>query len=252
MAGEVCICRFFAGGGLHLLNVQIIQNRRLQSAEAEIVRAILNVRPRKSNRVRIALLCKGVHLRTAGVAEADGAGNLVIRLPRSVVVSAADDAVRSVVLHHDDVGVPAGHNKAQKRRLQVGMGNVIGRHMPLDVMHADEGLGRGKCNRLRLRNAHKQRPDQAGAVRNRDGVHIRKGHLRCGQSLGNHGIDLLDVLSRGNLRHHTAVERVQRNLRRDHVGENLAPVLYNSRCGLIARGFDCQNVSTFHIVTRIA
>ena len=61
------------------------------------------------------------------------------------------------------------------------------------------------------------------------------------QGLCDYLIDFFDVLAGGNLRHDPSIQRVQRNLRGDDVGADIAPVYHHCCRCLIAGAFNCQN-----------
>ena len=55
--------------------------------------------------------------------------------------------------------------------------------MPLDVMHAHEGLVRRSADRFRERRAHQKRTGKAGACRNADLVDVIQSYPRFFQRM---------------------------------------------------------------------
>ena len=112
-------------------------------------------------------------------------------------------------------------------------------------MHGNErhvqriGRGLGKVQ------PHEHRADETRRVGRGHGVDA--GFLNAGlfeRLVGQRG-DGLDVLTRRDLRHDAAVERVQVCLRRDGVGEHFATVFDNGNGGLVAGGFKSEDLHAF-------
>ena len=82
----------------------------------------------------ISLLCRLVNLRSARISESDRAGHLVKGLSGRVVHGASDDLKLAVILYDHQVGMSAGHDQADKRRLQIRMLDKVRGNMSLDVM----------------------------------------------------------------------------------------------------------------------
>ena len=86
-----------------------------------------------------------------------------------------------------------------------------------------------------------QRPDQAWALRYRDGVHFLETQIGFLQSAAQHRLDQLQVLPRSDLRNDSAKASVQLGLRGDDVRAEVAGVVEERRGGLVAGGLDRQN-----------
>ena len=95
-----------------------------------------------------------VHLRAAGIAQAHGACHLVEGLAGRVVPGASDDLKLAVIFHNHQMGVPARHDQADKRRLQIGIFYKVCRNVPLNMVHAHQGLLRRVGDGLGLRHTH--------------------------------------------------------------------------------------------------
>ena len=193
---------------LHLAGIQVIQHCRLQSAEAEIIFVFRYLRSRERNRIGISLLRQTVNFRAARISESDRARHLVKCLARRVISGSSDDLILPVILHHDKMRVSAGCHKAHKRRLQLLMFDIICADMSADMMHTNQRKSGRKADCLRLRYTDQQCADQSGAVGDGDGCNIPQRQLRLRKRLFNHLINLFDVLSGCNFRHHSAVLRM--------------------------------------------
>ena len=71
---------------------------------------------------------------------------------------------------------------------------------------------------------------------------VREVEPRIGHRLRDHGADVLDVMARGQLRHHAAERGVDGRLRRDDARED-ASAVFDDRCrGLVAGGLDGEKL----------
>ena len=112
-------------------------------------------------------------------------------------------------------------------------------------MHRNERHAQRVGDGLGEAQPHQHRADQARRVGDRHRVDVPLRHARVRERLVRQRGDGLDVLARGDLRHHAAVERVHIRLRRDGVREHAPPVLDDRHRGLVAGGFKSQY---FHLI----
>ena len=187
---------------------------------------------------RVSALRRAVKGRTAGVWHAEQPRDLVKALPCRVVARTAENAQLRIVLDIDEHGVPAGDDKAQKRRLQVRVGQIVGRDMALDVVDRNERHIERQCSRLGKIHADEQRADKAGRIGHGDGVQLAARQAGVLQRLLGKTVDGLNMLARGDLRHNAAVFAVQRHLRGDAVRQDASSVLHNGDGGLVAGGLN--------------
>ena len=103
------------------------------------------------------------------------------------------------------------------------------------AVHERDGLGH--------LHAHEQRAHEAGPLGHRHRVQVGVAEPRLRHGPRDHRADVLDVVSRRQLRHHAAVRRVDLGLRGDHVGEDAAAVLHHRRRRLVAGRLDGQHAS---------
>ena len=129
-----CYIRLFDLNLFHSASIQIIQYRRLQSTETEIIDAVRNLCTRKSDRIRIALMRYLLNLRSTRITKSDRTCDLVESLTCRIVPRSSKDLIHTIILHLDKMGVSTGYDKTQKRRLKLRILNIIGTDMSLDMM----------------------------------------------------------------------------------------------------------------------
>ena len=95
--------------------------------------------------------------------------------------------------------------------------------MPLGGGHADE-----------------QRADQPRALRDRDERDVVERRAGPRERVVDHGVDELQVMARGDLRH-DAAERVVHALRGDDVGQHLARGRHHRRARVVAGGLERED-----------
>ena len=78
--------------------------------------------------------------------------------------------------------------------------------------------------------------DEARRIGDGHGVDVRPAEVRPVQGLVGQGVDGLDVLPGGDLRHDAAIFPVERHLGGDAVRKDLPPVPHHCDGGLIAGG----------------
>ena len=74
----------------------------------------------------------------------------------------------------------ARDEQGDKRRGELRILHRRREQVPLEVIHADETSAAGVRQRLRVHDAHQQRPDESGSLRDGDGVHRAPRHARFG------------------------------------------------------------------------
>jgi len=198
-------------GRLRLVLAQVVQQGRLQAAEAEV--EALRQAARKGHRRRLATRRQQVELATAGVGQAQQTGALVEGLAGGVVERAPDDAELHSLLDHRQQRVAAARRQTDERRLDAQ--RVAGRQMALQVVDRRERQTPRVGNGLRGGEAHEQGADQARTGRDRDALEVVPGRPGLGEGVG-HGADQqLGVAPRGDLGHDPAEGGVELVLRRD-------------------------------------
>ena len=123
----------------------------------------------------VAAARRAVERRSAGIGHPEQPRDLVKALARRVVARRAENVQIGIIADVDDHRVPAGDDEAEKRRLQIGIGNVIGGDMAADMMHGDQRhVQRQRCGLWR--NSRRRAARRSGrAHRSR-----RRRRCRCG------------------------------------------------------------------------
>ncbi len=124
--------------------------------------------------------------------------------------------------------------------------------MAADVVHRDQrhaqrrGAGLGKVD------PHQHRADEAGGIGHGDGVDVL--FLDPGRLDGAPGQDgdSLHMAAGGDLRHDAAVDRVQRRLGEDLIGEHLPAVLDDGDGGLVTGGFKGKYFQSEYLCQKIS
>ena len=141
----------------------------------------------------------------------------------------------------------AARHEAEVGRLDRVVAERAGHHVPVQVVHRHERQPARGGERLRGRDADEQRADQPGSARDRDLLDVVEPRAGPLERVGGHRVDQLQVVARGDLRHHAAVARVQQPLRGDHVREDPAVVADDRGAGVVAARLDGED----HAVVRL-
>ncbi len=153
-----------------------------------------------------------VELGTARIAEAEQAGALVEGLAGGVVDGRTEHGVPAALANVEEQRVPSACEQAEERRLErVGL-EVEGRDVAVQVVDRNERQPARPGDRLRRGDADEERADQAGPLRDRDGVEgveVDSGRV---QRLPYDRGDELEMPARGHLGHDPAEARVQLSL----------------------------------------
>ena len=110
-----------------------------------------------------------------------------------------------IALHIDDLGMTAAGDERHEWRFQCGVLDIVRADMSQQVMHADQRNIFGESHRLGGRHADQQRADQSRSVGDADQIDLCKAHACLVQRLLQHTVDVFEMVSGGDLRHHTAV-----------------------------------------------
>jgi hypothetical protein len=123
---------------------------------------------------------------------------------------------------------------------------------PEAIRHVNGGsIGPGGGQRLRGRDADQQGADQAGALRDGHELGVVERRARALERVVDDGVDQLEVVARGDLRHHAAEPSVHA-LRGDDVGPHLAVEADDGGAGVVAGRLDRQDhagAAVRHMIT---
>ena len=111
----------------------------------------------------------------------------------------------------------------------------------LHVVHADRRDAPGEGQGLGAGGAHQQGADQTGTGGVGDGLDLRNLGARLAQHLADQWQHALDVVARGQLRHHAAVDAMQVDLAEQGIGQQAALTVVEGDTGFVAGGFQAQH-----------
>ena len=234
-----------------LFNVE--RHRRLKARERETVVSPAIERAREVDRFGITRLGKLRDDGATGIAQAQRLGHLVEGLAHGVVERLAEHLVVTPRLDVNKHGMTTRDEREDKRRLEVGLRQQVGKQVPLQMVDAHERLVGGIGKALGKGDAHDQGTHQARALRHTHGGKLAGGNGSALKAKRCRGIlerrihdayDDLNVLARGNLGHYAAKAGVEINLRRHLVGQHVAVRIDNRHRRLIARALDGKHQTT--------
>jgi len=158
-----------------------------------------------------------------------------------------------VVRLSNDIASYRSHLERKEGRFDGVRLEVEGGHMALEVVDRHERQAARERQRLRGREAHQERADQAGPLGHGHRLEVVEPDARVGQRTFHGRHDQLQVPARGHLGHDTAVRRVQGGLRGNDVREDGAAPRHDRRGGLIARRLDPEDhtggSASFHMMS---
>ena len=136
----------------------------------------------------------------------------------------------------------AADQQREVRRLELGIREPRAVHVAGEVGDADDRQAAGERGARRVHRADDQAARQARSPGDGHGIDRvpAAGHRR--ERRVDHGGEPLEVCARRELGNHPAVHRMQGDLRRHHRGADLAAVGEHRRRGLVAGGFDGEEI----------
>jgi hypothetical protein len=146
----------------------------------------------------------------------------------------------------------ARHDKDDRRKRDVPVLQKYRFDMSRKVMNGHDRFAQAGGHRLRKRHADKQRTDQAGPLRHRQGIDVVPRRLRIGQGAIDDTADIAHVLARRNLGYHPAPFAMDVDLGRDDIGPRgprarfVARGRYHGGGCLITRCLDTEDVHGAH------
>ena len=213
-------------------------DRRLQPAEAEIEARPVEHGARELEYARAAVLGQGRQRGPARIAEAEQLRRLVEGLARGVVLGLPQDPVAPDALHLDQEGMAARHLQRHEREVRRARLEGGRQQVALQVVNADDRHAPGVAERAREAGADQQGPDETRSRRIGNAVNGLRLDAGLGQGRLDHRQEALDVLARGELRHHPAVAAVQLDLAEDAIRHEAFFAVVERNRRLVAGGFD--------------
>ena len=236
-----------AADGLPLLLglVDEVEGGGLETAEGEVQVVSLDGGAGEGEGLGVALVSQLVQSGTAGVGHTDDAADLIEGLAAGVIAGGTDLGEGGVVLHHVEGGMAARDHHGQEGGLQVGLLEVGGGHVAVDVVDGDQGDTIGVGQGLGEVDPHQKSADEAGMGGDSHRTHVGEGDARPVQSfLGDTG-DGLNVGTAGDLGDHAAVETVGLDLGGHDIGPDGAEAVghfHYGGGGLVAGAFHAEYV----------
>ena len=138
--------------------------------------------------------------------------------------------------------MPARREQAQERRLHRLRLEVRRGDVALQVIDRRERQPPRGGQPLGGRDADEQRADEPGPLRDRDELDVVEPHAGAGERVVDDGVDELEVMARGDLRHHAAVAVVDA-LRGDDVRADLPRRRDDGRAGVVAARLEREDQS---------
>ncbi|MNZ97186.1 hypothetical protein D3C78_1164120 [compost metagenome] len=136
--------------------------------------------------------------------------------------------------------MPAGHQQGDERKLRRTLLEHRRQQVPFHMVHADRRHAPGQRQGLGAGGADQQRADQPrpGGI----GHRVDIGETAAGflQHLANQRQHALDVVARGQLGHHAAIDPVQVDLTEQGVGQQAALAVVQGDAGFVAGSFQAQ------------
>ena len=224
---------------------------RLETREAEVER-VAHPGSREHPVVRRRRLGRTADRGTARIAEAEQPADLVECLARGVVDGRAKQSIGQVVAHLGEERVTARDDDRNERKHRLGRLRTVGVAKPrrvdvaLEMVDPDQRPVVDPRKRLREVDPDEKRAGEPGSVRDGDRPDVVPRHARVGPRFVEHGHDPANVRSRGDLRDDPARWRVQRDLRRDDVGQDARLAVDDGDAGLVARRFDREDERPAH------
>ena len=227
-----------------------VEHGGLEPGEGHVQRVVGHVGLGEVESFVIAALGHAVHGAAAGIAQAQHPGGLVKALAGGVIPGGAHDLKMGIVPDIYKGGGAAGHAQAQKGRLQVRVGDVVGGDVAPDVVNGDEGDAQAVGYRLCEGHPYQQRADEARGIGDGHGTDVCLGKAGLPQGLVSKAGDGLHMLAGGDFGHHAAVDGVHVGGGGDDGGQDGAAILHHRGGGLVAGGFEGENVHKVHFLMK--
>ena len=168
-----------------------VDDGRFQAAEAHVIRAAVHVANGELVLPVVAGLGQVVDGLAAGVWQAEHTRGLVKTLAGRIVARGAEDAQVGIVAHVADERVAARNSQAHERRLQLRVGDVVGRDVAAHMVHRDERHAERERGGLGKVHADEQRADEPRRAGDGHGVDVAAGQTgHCQRTVGQLGDNL--------------------------------------------------------------
>jgi hypothetical protein len=213
-------------------------DRRLEPAEAEIEAGPIEHGSRELEHAKAPMLGEGRECGPARISEAEQLRRLVEGLARGVILGLPQDPVAPYALDVDQEGMSSGYLQRHEREVRRARLEGGRQQVAFQVVDPDDRHAPGIAERAPEASTDQQRPDEARSRRIGNAVNGLRLDARLGQGRLDHRQEALDVLARGELRHHPAVAAVQLDLAEDAIRHEAFFAVVERNRRLVAGGFD--------------
>ncbi len=193
---------------------------------------------------RVALERATLHLRPAGIGQAQHLGDLVEGFADRVVHRRADALVIVHAAHGDELRVPARDEQQQIGKIEI-VREPRRERVGFEMVHGDEGLARHQRQRLAGREPDHHPADEPRPRRRGDAVEVGQLHPRLVEGAAHDVIEPLEMGARRDFGNDAAERRVFLDLAVDLVRQDLAaparPQGHDRGRGFVAGGLNSQN-----------
>ncbi len=215
------------------------------------MRLLLHLGEGKGDRRGIPMRGQRIDPRAARVPQSQQLGDLVKSFAGGIVECGAHVAVgKALPLMPGQIkmGVATGNHQGQGSCMAIVEHFLLrqqnGVNVTLKVVDGDERLAQGEGQRLGVRDAHQQCARQARALGNCDSFKVSEADAGFVQRRADHGYDVAQMFARGEFRNHTAIGRMDGDLRGHNARQDAAPALHHRGRSLITGAFDGKNQPT--------
>ncbi len=223
------------------------KDRGLEPAEGKVV-PVTDHGSGEVKTARRALHGELFDRRPGRIVETEQCAHLVVRLPGRIVERLSQQAIAAPVLHVEQEGMSAAHQKRDEGRREVGRFQRRCEEMAFEVMDPDHWLAQPVREPLAVHETHQERPDQARPGGDRDAIQLGEPDTGLGQGALDHRPDGAKMLPAGELGNDPAEHSVDILRENDQTTEGgaIAFDAENGSRGFVAAGFQSEDVTSRH------
>ncbi len=175
--------------------------------------AMLELRRRKADRVRVSVSGKFVDHGAAGVAQSQELGDFVEGFAGGIVAGVADVLIGPAALPllcQIKMGVATRDHQCQHGETQLVVSFLSlfqqdSMNMPFQVIYCNQRLVEGKRQRLGVADTNQQSSGESRTLSDGEGINRVKGLAGIGEGFADHRHNGPQVLARSQFRHHSAI-----------------------------------------------
>ena len=175
--------------------------------------------------------------RPARVIQAHHLRGFVESFAGRIVERLAEQAVLANAIDLNQLRMPTGDQQSDERKFRRFRLQHRCQQVAFHVVHTKRRYAPGKRQRLCAGSTDQQRADQARTRSVGDCIDLGRHAVGLGQHLTDQGQHALDVVTRGQLRDHTAIDAVQVDLTEQCVRQQTTLTVIQCDAGFVAGGF---------------